>query len=404
MSSRLMDSSDHTKTAFSHQLIRPFARTDRSEAAIWWWQLDKVTFGCAFALMALGILFSVSASPDAAADNRIGDGLYYTKRHLFFVITALIMIVVLSRLSLKGVRRIGLLIYTAALAALVIIAFVGTEAKGGQRWLNLGPFMLQPSEFIKPALVVMTAWLFSQASEKSSLPGVTVAFILYGAVISLLLRQPDIGQSFLITMVFFACFFLYGMSLFWVVLLLVLGGIGSILIYFTQPHFKTRIDEFFSSDGDHHQIDAARGAIANGGLFGEGMNEGTMKAGLPDLHTDFIYSVAAEEFGLLISLIMIGLFAYIVIRNLMAALSMTNGYQQVATAGLSLLIALQVLINISVNIAIIPPKGMTLPLISYGGSSLLAMGVTFGLLLALTRKRQDIMQSPSVPRKEQGAL
>jgi len=397
-----MDIPNPVKSAFSPRLIRPFARTDQSEQALWWWQLDKMTFYCALALMTLGILFSVSASPDAASDNRILDSLYYTKRHLVFVIMSVLMMIVLSRLSLKGIRKVGLLLYIGALGALVVINFFGTEAKGGQRWLNLGPLMLQPSEFIKPALVVLTAWLFSQASEKSSFPGVSIALGLYGVVIMLLLGQPDIGQSFLITLVFFACFFLYGMSLFWAALLLISGVAASFVIYNTHPHFKTRIDEFFKADGDHTQIEKARGAIANGGLFGEGMNEGTMKQSLPDLHTDFIYSVAAEEFGLIISLIIIGLFGYIVIRNLVAALGMKNGYQQVATAGLTLLIAIQVLINVAVNIAIIPPKGMTLPLISYGGSSLLAMGVTFGLLLALTRKREDTIQGHHPSQQEQG--
>lgn len=369
----------------------PFNRTDRSPLAMWWWQLDHATFGAILFLLLAGFVFSFSSSPEAASDNRIADAFFYTKRHFAFMIISVGAMVSISMLSLRGVKRIGLLIFTLSMLTMVSIIFIGTEAKGGQRWLNLGFLMLQPSEFLKPALVIMIAWMFTEGQKGMGVPGVTIAFGMYIAAIALLLKQPDVGQSFLITVVFGACFFISGVPMRWIIGLsaVAVTGLGS--LFFTHEHFRNRLVEFFNAKGDHTQIDAAKAAIANGGVFGRGMNEGIMKARLPDLHTDFIYSVAAEEFGLVVTLLLVGIFAYIVTRNLLKAMGMQDSFRQIATSGLAIMLGVQVLINVAVNIAIIPPKGMTLPFISYGGSSMLAMGVSLGLLLALTRKRQDII-------------
>lgn len=370
----------------------PFNRTDRSRLALWWWELDKVTLACAIFLLVVGLVTSFSTSPDAAADNGYKDAFAYTKRHGLFALASALTMIGVSMLSLKAVRRVAFSLYFTAMTALIFIIFIGTEAKGGQRWLNLGVFMLQPSEFLKPALIIMSAWMFTEGQKGEGVPGVTIAFGMYAAAIALLLKQPDVGQSFLITVVFGACFFISGVPLRWIIGLGSLFAVGLSSLFFTHAHFRNRLVEFFNPKGEHGQIDAAKAAIANGGLFGKGMNEGEMKARLPDLHTDFVFSVIAEEFGLIVTTLIIGVFVFVVLRNLIKSMAMQDSFRQISAAGLTLLIGVQVLINFCVNIAIIPPKGMTLPFISYGGSSMLASGLTMGLLLALTRRRQEIIK------------
>jgi len=230
--------------------------------------------------------------------------------------------------------------------------------------------------------------MFSEGQKGTGVPGVTIAFILYLVSVTLLLIQPDVGQTVLITVAFGAAFWMAGVPLSWVMGLgaVAVGGLSS--TYFFFPHVASRVDRFLSPDkADTHQVDRAAEAIAAGNLFGRGPGEGVMKRHVPDLHTDFIYSVAAEEYGLIFSLLLIGLFAFLVIRGLYKALKLTDSFQQVAAAGLFVLVGEQVFINVAVNLNLIPTKGMTLPFISYGGSSMLAMCLTLGMALALTRRR-----------------
>lgn len=371
--------------AYAH----PFTRTDRSPTAMWWWTLDRVTLSLVLILLLLGFFFSFSSSPVAAPHVSNYDPFYYTKRHFVFALLTAAGMITISMLSLKGVRRVSLLVYTCSIGVMALLPVIGHAAKGGRRWLELGPIALQPSEFLKPALVVLIAWMFSEGQKGKGVPGVTVAFGLYALAIGLLLIQPDVGQSILITIAFGACFFISGVPFRWIIGMLGTACAGLVGLFFIQPHFRNRILGFITENGDKYQVNSAKAAIANGGFFGQGLNEGVMKRHIPDLHTDFIYSVVAEEYGLWLTLILIGIFGFIVIRGLVKSMAMQDPFRQIATSGLYIMLGMQVIINVSVNLGLIPPKGMTLPFISYGGSSMLAMGLCLGFILALTRKRQE---------------
>jgi cell division protein FtsW len=366
----------------------PFARTDRSWLGLWWWTTDRLLLGGTAALIGLGVMLSFGSSPAAAARIGIADPFHFAVRQCIYGAGAAAILVAVSALSPKGVRRLSFLTYVIAIVIMMALPFVGHSAKGAARWLQLGGFSLQPSEFMKPALIVLASWMFSEAQKGEGVPGVSIAFGLYGLAVVLLLLQPDVGQTVLITIAFGAAFFMAGVPFGWMLRLGAVALAGFIGIYFAFGHVAARFHKFLSPEStDTHQIDRAGEAIAAGGLFGRGPGEGVMKRHVPDLHTDFIYSVAAEEFGLLFSLALIGLFAFVAIRGLYKAMKLSDPFEQVAAAGLFVLLGQQAFINVAVNLNMIPTKGMTLPFISYGGSSMLAMGLTLGMALALTRRR-----------------
>lgn len=365
-----------------------FARSDRTRIGVWWWTMDRWLLGAVAVLMVLGVTMSFAASPAAAARMNIGDPFHFALRQCVFAAAGAAILIGTSLLDDRGVRRAAFFIYLAAIVIMAALPFIGHSAKGATRWLDLGGFSLQPSEFMKPALIVLVAWMFAEAQKGQGVPGVTIAFALYGISVALLLIQPDVGQTILISVAFGAAFWMAGVPISWVMGLGVFTAGGLMSTYFLFPHVASRVDRFINPEAaDTHQVDRAAEAIAAGGLFGAGPGEGVMKRHVPDLHTDFIYSVAAEEYGLIFSLILIGLFAFLVIRGLHRALKLSDPFQQVAAAGLFVLVGEQVLINVAVNLNLIPTKGMTLPFISYGGSSMLAICLTLGLALALTRRR-----------------
>lgn len=366
-----------------------FSRNDQSALAKWFWTVDRGLLSAALALMALGVALSFASSPAAIlADESISDPFHYSWRMMVFSGLGLTLMLGSSLLSPKGVRRIAILALLGAIVVMAALPFIGDTVKGAARWVNLGPFSLQPSEFAKPGLIVFAAWMFAEAQKGQGVPGVTIAFGFYALTVCLLLIQPDIGQTLLITTTFMAVFFMAGVPFKWMAVLASLGMAGLVSLYFVFGHMRDRLSRFFSPETtDTHQIDSASQAIRAGGLIGRGVGEGVMKRRVPDLHTDFIYSVGAEEFGLILSLIMIGLYAFIVLRGMKKAMKLNDPFEQTAAAGLFMLIGLQACINIAVNLNLIPTKGMTLPFISYGGSSMLAMGLTMGLALALTRRR-----------------
>jgi cell division protein FtsW len=371
-------------TAFAH----PFARSDRSALGQWWWTVDKLLLAGVGALILLGVMLSFASSPAAAARIGIEDPFHFTIRQAIYATGAAVLLVAASMMSPRGVRRVAFIVYLLSVAILVALPFVGHSAKGAQRWLEIGGFTLQPSEFVKPALVVLCAWMFAEGQKGEGVPGVSVAFLLYLIVVGLLLIQPDVGQTVLVTIAFGAAFFMAGVPFKWIVGLIAVTVPGLISTYFLFEHVAARVQKFLSPDGaDTHQIDRASEAIANGGLFGRGPGEGLMKRHVPDVHTDFIYSLGAEELGLVFSVFLICLFAFVALRGLNKARRLSDPFEQVAAAGLFVLFAMQAVINIAVNLNLMPTKGMTLPFISYGGSSMLAMGLTLGLALALTRRR-----------------
>lgn len=354
----------------------------------WWRGIDRTLLFVVLALITTGLMLSLAASPAAAERLGLDDPFYFLYRQGVFAGLSLVVLLAISSLSAKGARRLAVLALLGSLVLLMAMPFIGHEVKGATRWIRIGSFGLQPSEFLKPGLIVTAAWLFSEEKRGAPIPGRLIAFAVFGLSILLLMAQPDFGQSVLLTLCFGGVFFASGVSWLWVG---VLGGVaatGSALAYLTFPHVASRVQRFLDPEsGDTYQIDRAVEAIARGGVAGVGPGEGEVKRLLPDAHTDFIFSVAAEEFGLLASLSIIGLFSILVTRAWMQAMRLNDHFAQLAVAGLSLQFGLQALVNIAVNLNLIPPKGMTLPFVSYGGSSMLALAFGAGLLLAFTRRR-----------------
>jgi cell division protein FtsW len=365
-----------------------FSRSDRTRLGVWWWTIDRWLLGMVAVLIALGVMMAFAASPAAAARMNVGDPFHFAVRQCVFAALSAVMLIGVSMAEARQIRRSAFFIYIIAIAVMIILPFIGHNAKGATRWVEFAGFTLQPSEFMKPALIVLVAWMFSEGQKGQGVPGVSIAFGLYALAVALLLIQPDLGQTVLITVAFGAAFWMAGVPLSWVMLLGVTAVFGLSSTYFLMPHVASRVNRFISPEtADTHQVDRAAEAISAGGLFGRGPGEGVMKRHVPDLHTDFIYSVGAEEYGLVFSLLLIALFGFIVIRGLYRAMRLTDPFEQVAAAGLFVLVGQQAFINVAVNLNLIPTKGMTLPFISYGGSSMLASGLTLGMALALTRRR-----------------
>jgi cell division protein FtsW len=362
-------------------------RADRSVLSDWWFTVDRLMFFGLLLLMGAGLVLSFAASPPIAQKYGL-EPFYFVRRHALLLLPAVAIMFAASTLTPKQIRRTSLVIFLVGISLMVLILFLGPEIKGAKRWLELGGFSLQPSEFVKPAFVVLTAWLFNESQKRKDIPGLELAILLYAVFALLLVLQPDFGQTLLITLVWGALFYMAGINLVWIGALGAAGVAGIVTAYFLVPHVASRIDRFlFPASGDTYQADRALDSFLHGGWFGRGPGEGTVKDVLPDSHTDFIFAVAAEEYGLIACLILLTLFAFIVLRGLSKASQEPDGFIRHAVAGLVMLFGLQTLINVAVNVSLLPAKGMTLPFISYGGSSLLAMALTMGFALGLTRKR-----------------
>jgi cell division protein FtsW len=367
-----------------------FRRSDASPLAEWWRTVDKGLIAAALILLVAGLMLSLAAGPAAA--NRIGydDPFYFVYRQALFVFVAGLILVASSTLDAVWARRLCAVLFLICFLLMAALLLVGHEAKGATRWLRFGGATFQPSEIVKPALIVLSAWLLAQRDRFPKGPWAPVAFAFYAVTVGLLLLQPDVGQAALLTAGFVIVFFVSGLPWLWASAFVV-GGAGlGFGLYQLLPHVRQRVNSFLNpTDYDTYQIDKAREAIERGGMFGVGPGEGTIKRVLPDAHTDFIYSVAGEEFGLLLCVFLTLLFAVISVKGVVAAAKQTDLYQRAAGVGLYSLFGLQAVINMSVNLSLIPPKGMTLPLVSSGGSSLLGTALTLGLALALTRKQPE---------------
>ncbi|GLQ37370.1 cell division protein FtsW [Rhizobium albus] len=364
------------------------SRAERGLVADWFWTIDRVFLIAFVLLMALGFMLSFAASPAVA--ERIGlDSFYFVKRHAVFLLPTLVVMIGVSFLTPRQVRRAALFIFGLSTLLMVLALFIGVEVKGSRRWIALAGISIQPSEFMKPAFVILCAWLFSEHSRQPEIPGNLFAIILFVIISALLLAQPDLGQTVLVAAIWGGMFFMAGMPWFWIILFGVVGVGGILGAYTAFPHVQGRIDRFLTGEGDTYQVDTAREAIIRGDWFGRGPGEGTIKRILPDSHTDFIFAVAAEEFGIIFCMALVVIFAFIVLRGLSHASRERDDFTRLAISGLVLLIGLQSLINISVNLELAPAKGMTLPLISYGGSSMIAVAISVGFLLALTRRRPE---------------
>jgi cell division protein FtsW len=362
-------------------------RADKSVLSDWWFTVDRLMFVGLLLLMGAGLVLSLAASPPIAEKYSL-EPFYFVRRHAALLLPAVAIMFAASTLTPKQIRRASLIIFLVGIALMILILFLGPEIKGAKRWLQLGAFSLQPSEFVKPAFIVLTAWLFNESQKRKDVPGLELAILIYAVFALLLVLQPDFGQTLLITLVWGALFYMAGINLVWILALGAAGVAGLATAYFFVPHVASRIDRFLNPEsGDTYQADRSLDSFLHGGWFGRGPGEGTVKDVLPDSHTDFIFAVAAEEYGLIACLILLTLFAFIVLRGLSKASQESDGFIRHAVAGLVMLFGLQTLINMSVNVGLLPAKGMTLPFISYGGSSLLAMALTMGFALGLTRRR-----------------
>jgi cell division protein FtsW len=366
-----------------------FSRADKSRFAEWNFTIDRLLLVSFLALVVIGLVLSFAASPSIAIKKGFPT-YYFVERHFVFAGIASVLMLVISFLSPTGVRRAAFVILAAGLAGLTAVLVFGSEINGAQRWLSIAGFSLQPSEFTKPAFIVVIAWLFAEAAGRRDVPAAPLAIGLWAIFAGLLVAQPDVGQTILISSTAGLLYLLAGLPVIGAVILAGLGGAGLWLAYLNFGHVHSRLDRFFSPlPFENFQVDRAMQSFSEGGLFGRGPGEGTIKAVLPDAHTDFIFAVVAEEYGVLACLVLVGLFAFIVIRSLVRAAEEPNAANRLAIQGLAIVFGLQALINMGVNIGILPPKGMTLPFISAGGSSMMALAITAGMLLALTRHRPD---------------
>ena len=364
------------------------SRAERGALADWFWTIDRFFLALFLFLMGIGFMLSFAASPAVA--ERIGlEPFHFVKRHAAFMIPSIAVMLGLSFLTPRQVRRTAIILLIVALAMMLLALFFGVEVKGSRRWVTLAGLSIQPSEFMKPAFVVVCAWLFAEHARQPEIPGNLFAIILFGIVAALLVAQPDLGQTILTTAVWGGMFFMAGMPWLWIIVLGVGGAGGLVSAYYVFPHVAGRIDKFLTGEGDTFQIDTAREAIIRGDWFGQGPGEGIVKRIIPDAHTDFIFSVAAEEFGIVFCIALVTIFTVLVLRGLSHAYRERNDFNRFAVAGLVLQMGIQSIINIGVNLELLPAKGMTLPLISYGGSSMVAICVTAGFILALTRHRPE---------------
>lgn len=366
-----------------------FARTDRSVLGRWWWTVDRWTLAAVIGLMLSGVILIMAASPPVA--ERIGaDAFHFVRRHFVFLLPALGLLLAVSLLSPRGVRRVAVFVFVVSVVLLVLTPIVGNEIKGARRWISIGAFSLQASEFVKPAFAVVAAWLFAEAKRKPGFPGAWVSAFLAVVVVALLIWQPDFGMAVTVVTIWGGQLFLAGLPLIFVVGLGLLAVGGVVGAYLMLPHVTERIDGFLNPESaDTYQVDTAIRAFEAGGLFGRGPGEGVVKSILPDAHSDFIFAVAGEEFGLLACLLLLGLFAFVSLRGFLRMSVEKDLFVMLAVAGLLIQFTVQAIINMGVSLHLLPSKGMTLPFISYGGSSLLSVALAMGMMLALTRRRPE---------------
>ena len=374
-----------TEITFRSMLMQ---RPEGSVLGNWWASVDRWTLGAVLALFAVGMVLGLAASPPLAEKNGLWT-YHYMVRHAIFAVMALAGIFVLSMMSMVAIRRVLILLFVVALVATALLPLFGTSfGKGAIRWYSLGFASVQPSEFLKPAFAVLAAWLMAGAMDRHGPPGRTISGLIAFGIAVMLALQPDFGQAMLILSVWAAMLFASGAP---VVLLVGFGGLvagAGTFAYMNSEHVARRINDYLNEGVDpHSQLAYAQAAIREGGFFGAGAAQGQVKWALPDAHTDFIIAVAAEEFGLIMTLCIIALYLMITLRALARLIDERDRFIRLAGTGLAVLFGLQAFVNFAVAIRLLPAKGMTLPFVSYGGSSMIAGAIVMGVLLAMTRTR-----------------
>lgn len=357
----------------------------------WWKVIDQQTIIAMVILLAFSLMLVTTASPAVA--NRIGlTDNYFSSRHVVFLALAVIIILTFSSLDKKWIRRLAIFGFLGSLLMLVLVKFYGFEVKGATRWINIGGFSYQPSEFMKPFFAVVTGWILSLHYHEE-FPSFKVCFMLFLCVATLLIIQPDFGMLVMVSAVFGIQLFVAGLPIIWLFIAIFASVFGSIGAYLLLPHVASRINRFLDPvNSENYQVTRSLEAFESGGLYGKGPGEGSVKQFLPDSHTDFIFAVAGEEFGAIICIMIIITFAYIVIRILVNLLHEDDKFIQIAAIGIISQFGLQAVINMGVSLNLLPTKGMTLPFISYGGSSTLAISIGMGMLLGLTKRKASLVK------------
>lgn len=363
------------------------SRTSRNPIAKWWWTVDRQMVIGVMVLLGMGFFAAFAASPAVA--QHIGKSTYYfANKQLVFLVLAAFVFLAVSMLDAIWIRRLAVLMLVGAIGGVVLTLFAGVTVKGASRWLHIFGVSIQPSEMLKPAFVVVVAWLLARQRARFKAHDIWYALALLIGCCLLLAMQPDFGQTILLALVWMCLFYLAGGSLKLIAGLSSVGLAAALYVYSAYPYFRSRIERFLDpSTGDTYQVDKAMDAIRSGGITGVGPGDGQVKSILPDAHADYVFAVAAEEGGLLMGGFIILTFAFLVWRALWALREENEHWVQLASAGLICLFGLQAIINLGVNLNLIPSKGMTLPFISYGGSSLLASAITMGMLVGLMRRR-----------------
>jgi cell division protein FtsW len=362
------------------------SRRDQSLIGQWWWTVDRPLLGAFLGLMASGIVLVAAASPPVASEIGLPAS-HFIVRHIIYCVPALIGMLVTSMLERRWLWRLASLAFAINLVLMMLIPFIGAEIKGAQRWLHIAGFSLQPSEFIKPAFVMLAAWLLYKQMESPDFPGVIIAAALYLVVITLLLLQPDLGMTFMVTLIFAGQIFLAGLRFRYLLVFAGLGLAAVMIVYTSFSHVQHRIDSFLDpAAGQSYQVEKAMKAFESGGLIGKGPGQGTVKMHLPDSHADFIFAVAGEEMGFIAVGLLILAFSFVVLRGLVLIGRGSDLFAMLGAGGLVVMLGLQAFIHMGSALHVLPTKGMTLPFISYGGSSLLAIAWSSGMILSLTRR------------------
>ena len=341
-----------------------FSRTDKSFLGQWWWTVDRVTLALLLTICLFGIVLVTAASPSVAERINVSPN-HFIIRHMVFLVPSVLLLIGLSMASTQQIWRAAVIVLGASLFMMVLVPLIGDEVKGAQRWIGIGPFSIQPSELAKPAFIVVAAWLIARQKDKPEFPGIIFAAGLYGLTVLLLVLQPDMGMTFIVTASFFAIIFLAGLPFRWIILLMALAVGAAVAAYFSFDHVQSRFDRFINPEsGDTYQIDRSLSAFRHGGLLGTGAGQGTVKMHIPDAHADFIFAVAGEELGMIFTVILVGLYAYVIIRGYNRIMDTDNIFIILASGGILTLFGLQALINMGSSIHLLPTKGMTLPSIS----------------------------------------
>lgn len=378
-----------TEIIYGQQAMR---KDTRQDMGYWWHSLDRVSVILVIVLFAIGLTLSF-ASTARLAERLSLSPYYFVYKQLIFGVLALIIMIILSQFSPKWVRRFGVLGFLISAICLLLLPYIGeSHGKGAIRWLSIASFSIQPVEFFKPGFVIFCAWLLSSSKERGGPPGFTIVMVLTVFFAFILQRQPDYGQLGIVVVTIVAMLYIAGLNMFWLIIIGCCSAVFSVIAYMNDEHVRNRLQTFWNGeDQNSYQVEKAAEAISNSGFFGAGAGDGVVRNSLPDAHTDFVIAVAAEEYGLILVLVIILCFMVISMRSFYALCASPSSFVRIAGTGLTTSFALQSMINLGVASGLLPNKGLTLPFISYGGSSLVAIGITLGFLFALTKKQQSDM-------------